>query len=85
MIKIRNKDFDVVSISKNLAGVRKYAAMYGVERIDIYPDKKTLGCQLGICFKDGASTIHDWRSYTICLERMKKWKHFKDVTPTIHA
>lgn len=29
MIKIRNKYFDVVSISQNLAGVRKYAERYG--------------------------------------------------------
>ena len=71
MILIRNKDFEVVSRSRNLRGILSYSRHTAVERIDLY--KAPDGCgQFGITWCDGASCITDFASYNVMADFAKK-------------
>lgn len=68
---IRDRDFKVVSNSRNLRGILEYARKIVTDRIDLYRNK-TVGGQFGITFVDGATSISDFSSYDVMLKFAKK-------------
>ena len=65
MITIRDRDFRIVSSSRNLRGIIDYSRRHIVERVDIWPHASGTA-QLGITWTNGASVITDFQSSTVC-------------------
>jgi hypothetical protein len=75
MITIRDIDFNVVNTSRNLRGILEYTRAHGVERVDIWPGKDK-GAQFGITWNNGASTMSDFASATVCQQFFAKRARF---------
>lgn len=75
------KDGKVVSRSKNLAGMRRYAGKHGVEQVSITKDGDTTwsGAHCTVIYGNGAICRCDWADFSICLDRMRRWKYFRDA------
>ena len=64
MITIRDRNFTVVSRSKNLRGVLRRCAAFDLSRVDIWPTVGG-GALFGLAWVDGSTSIFNFADLTI--------------------
>lgn len=82
MAVIRDRDFRIVSTSRNLRNVYRHPAV--IERIDIWPGKSGTA-QVGFAWHDGATCITDYASAEVAREFLTRMCARRKVpAPIIH-
>jgi hypothetical protein len=79
---IRDANFKVVSVSKNLRGIITRLGRIEPARFDIWPNARDGGAQLGVTWVDGSSVITDFADAGIC----RRWveKRTRGAPVTVH-
>ena len=74
MIHIKNEKKEVVSSSKNLAGVKRWANKNGVNSIRLYKASGHSG-RMVICFDDKHECECPFENYKIMLDFVMRWRN----------
>ena len=84
-IIIRDRNFKIVSRSRNLRGIMEYSRRKSTAyRIDLYRGKNGWsGGQFGIAWHDGSTAICDFADFSI-MESFAKKRTFKGAEIKIH-
>lgn len=76
MIKILDRDLNVISKSRNLRGIVARSRCVQPTRVDVYLDERHCKGQLGVTWEDESFVITDFASAKVLEEYVRKsqWK-----------
>jgi hypothetical protein len=85
LVKIRDAQMRVVAASEGLDALLGWSSTRPLERIDIWPGRASIDCQVGFTWEDGSTCIFDFEQ-----EKLLAWlKHVNEFrqwpAPTMHG
>lgn len=81
MVCIYNISGRLVSRSKNLAGIRRYAGKHGVQHVELWSIQKTLTVEFG----NGARVRTEFADFSVLQRFVRNWRNARGASLMVNG